>query len=339
MKKHLKLLVLVLSLALIIGAVAIVASADNGNVAKIGDVEYETFEAALDAVKAGDEIVLLADATQYNQKGVSVNFTINLNGKTLTHTNGGDAMFGINGNSNFTVKGPGKIVVVGFLVYQGDATKNPNVTFEGPDLVIDYQPAQNKNLLSIKGGEYNFKNVDINIGYYAGANHAFNFNTDATGKMKFDNVKINADKEDNLTDAIFYFRANGSVELRNSYVHSSGAFSRFEKSTSTAPLYIYNSVLEQKYSDYIPLGEAGANRKTCYFLYWNDAINGGDIVVENSFVEICYRLNCGVGKDIKFINSTLRHSGYSEIETSDDTILVRYTNLKFDGNSDRKSVV
>ena len=84
MKKHLKLLVLVLSLALIIGAVAIVASADNGNVAKIGDVEYETFEAALNAVKAGDEIVLLADATQYNQKGVSVNFTINLNGKTLT---------------------------------------------------------------------------------------------------------------------------------------------------------------------------------------------------------------------------------------------------------------
>ena len=40
MKKHTKLLVLVLSLALIIGAVAIVASADNGKVAKVGDTEY-----------------------------------------------------------------------------------------------------------------------------------------------------------------------------------------------------------------------------------------------------------------------------------------------------------
>ena len=48
MKKYSKILVLVLSLALIIGAIAIVASADNGKVAKIGDVEYETLAAALD---------------------------------------------------------------------------------------------------------------------------------------------------------------------------------------------------------------------------------------------------------------------------------------------------
>ena len=44
MKKHAKLLVLVLSLALIIGAIAIVASADNGNVAIIGETEYATLD-------------------------------------------------------------------------------------------------------------------------------------------------------------------------------------------------------------------------------------------------------------------------------------------------------
>ena len=53
MKKHLKLLVLILSLALIISAVAIVASANEGNVAEVGGKEYATFAEAFAAARRG----------------------------------------------------------------------------------------------------------------------------------------------------------------------------------------------------------------------------------------------------------------------------------------------
>ena len=58
-----------------------------GNVAKIGDTEYATLNAAHDAANAGDTIVLIGDVDTYF--GVSKDLTLDLNGHTLTNSNGG----------------------------------------------------------------------------------------------------------------------------------------------------------------------------------------------------------------------------------------------------------
>ena len=84
MKKHAKLLVLVLSLALIIGAIAIVASADNGNVAVIGETEYASLEQAITAAQDNDVVKLIANAEIAASIEISKSISIDLNGKVLT---------------------------------------------------------------------------------------------------------------------------------------------------------------------------------------------------------------------------------------------------------------
>ena len=84
MKKHAKLLVLVLSLALIIGAIAVIASADNGNVAIIGETEYATIEQAITAAQNNEVVKLIADAQVAESITIDKSITIDLNGKTLT---------------------------------------------------------------------------------------------------------------------------------------------------------------------------------------------------------------------------------------------------------------
>ena len=116
MKKSVKLLVLVLSLALIIGALAVVAFAqDNGAVAKVGETEYITLADALNAVADGGEVVLINDA-EVSSFTVNKSFTINLNGNTLTATDSANAAFTINAEVNFTVKGEGAVVTSGNLI-------------------------------------------------------------------------------------------------------------------------------------------------------------------------------------------------------------------------------
>ena len=330
MKKHSKLLVLVLSLALIIGAIAVVASADNGVAAKIGATEYATLAGALEAVKEGEEIVLVNDATldTYTAK---VSFTLNLNGKTLTTTNADAAAITVEGAINVSIKGAGKIVAAGTLVNQAAAAAAPVVTVEGSNLVIEHNPKTGKALFVAAGGEYVLKNLDVTSGLFAGVNEVFSTTADSVAKYKLTNVVIKADSEDNVDDRVFYVQAGSSVELTDSYVHTSGGFSRFKASTAAAPFKILNSVIEQKYTSAIEPGNA---RKTCFLLGWGDELKGGAFVVENSFMEICYRLNCGGGAStVKFVNSTLRHSGYTETETSTDIQLLRYANVEFDANS------
>ncbi|MBR5309220.1 MAG: hypothetical protein IKU43_10630 [Clostridia bacterium] len=70
-------------------------------IAKIGDVEYMTLQAAVEAVQNGETIVLVEDLTftegaNGTSNGISytrgVNFTLDLNGKTVTSDLGGNAL-------------------------------------------------------------------------------------------------------------------------------------------------------------------------------------------------------------------------------------------------------
>ena len=91
-KNFKKVLLLTLVLLIAISMFVINASAANGNVAKIGDTEYATLQAAIDAAKPGDTVTLLKDVTlgTYVQgksdAAITINKAITLdgNGNTLT---------------------------------------------------------------------------------------------------------------------------------------------------------------------------------------------------------------------------------------------------------------
>ena len=86
-----KLLATVLSAAMVLGTMAIPAFADestNGNAAKIGETEYETLTAAVAAVKDGETVTMLKDVTESVEIAADKNIILDLNGKTLTNTDG-----------------------------------------------------------------------------------------------------------------------------------------------------------------------------------------------------------------------------------------------------------
>lgn len=66
MKKFKKVLSILLCLVLMAGILPVSALADGGNVAKIGDTEYATLDAAVAVANDDDTIVLLGDCTLTN---------------------------------------------------------------------------------------------------------------------------------------------------------------------------------------------------------------------------------------------------------------------------------
>ena len=86
-----KLLATVLSAAMVLGTMAIPAFADestSGKAAKIGETEYATLANAVAAANANDTIEILSDVTESIEIAADKNITIDLNGKTLTNTDG-----------------------------------------------------------------------------------------------------------------------------------------------------------------------------------------------------------------------------------------------------------
>ncbi|MBQ7369858.1 MAG: hypothetical protein IJW58_02665, partial [Clostridia bacterium] len=82
----------------------VTASANETNVAKIGDVTYETLEAAFVAAVESDTIVLNSDATPVltSQRAITKAAVIDLNGNTLTLTED-DLYFGTTTFKNGTI--------------------------------------------------------------------------------------------------------------------------------------------------------------------------------------------------------------------------------------------
>ena len=162
MKKHSKLLVLVLSLMLIIGAFAIFASADDTEVAQVGETKYMTLAEALEAVENDGTVTLIADAKLSATYAVLKNFTIDLNGKTLDVE--AETAFTMDAANTLKITGDGDIALAGTLIK--NATKEIAYTFtiEGADKGINVTHKGVGNgvrIVDIKGGTVNVKNVSI----------------------------------------------------------------------------------------------------------------------------------------------------------------------------------
>ena len=113
----------------------------EGNVAKIGDTEYATVQAAIDAAEDGQTVVLLQDVTE-NPTIDGKDFVLDLGGNTLTVSNYGVDTYGstlVVINGTVTVDGG-----VGFYLNNGntftlDTTAKINGT--GTGIVSDLYPA------------------------------------------------------------------------------------------------------------------------------------------------------------------------------------------------------
>lgn len=83
MKKRRLMLCSIISLIMVfVMAVPMTVSADT-NVAKVGDTEYATLEAAVGAANAGDTVTLLTAASIDKNLTINKNITLNLAGNTL----------------------------------------------------------------------------------------------------------------------------------------------------------------------------------------------------------------------------------------------------------------
>ena len=121
MKKLAKILVLVLSVALVFGAIAMAVSAES-EVCKIGEASYTSFETALSGAVSGDTITLSADVS-VSASIVLDGVNLDLNGYKITGA-GADALFVTNGNvsiTNGTVESASELL---FNVASGELTVN-----------------------------------------------------------------------------------------------------------------------------------------------------------------------------------------------------------------------
>ena len=123
-------------------------------VAQIGDVKYETLQAAINAAKAGDTVTLLVNATE--DVTINKDITLDLGGKTLTNTNAGKATISVTGGK-VTVKGGS--VMGGTKYYNIEVTKgsNANLTLENVTATAGNNAASmidNWGTLTIESGTY-----------------------------------------------------------------------------------------------------------------------------------------------------------------------------------------
>ena len=126
-----KILATILALVLALGLTATVWAADvsgstSTKAAKIGGAEYDTLQAAIDAASDGkNTVVILKDLTESITIASDKTITIDLNGHTLTNT---DGQYTITNNGTLTIIGTGTVDNVthqrAAIVNNGTATLN-----------------------------------------------------------------------------------------------------------------------------------------------------------------------------------------------------------------------
>ena len=128
MKRKLLSVLLTLAMALTLLPVSAMAEGETANVAKVGDTEHTTLQAAIDAASSGAEVKLIADTNE--NVTIGKNITLDLGGKTLTNTNAGKATISVTGGT-VTVKNGTVIGGTGYYNIEVTKDSNANLTLEG----------------------------------------------------------------------------------------------------------------------------------------------------------------------------------------------------------------
>ena len=152
-------------------------------VAKIGDVQYATLQAAIDAVQEGETIVLLDNVTvaeaAFGQNALNharaVSFTLDLNGKTLSADTGNSVFrFNLTGSgatSNITVTIKNGKIVSGantWCTVMASGIDGAKAIMNLEDLTIENNKGGDFAVKAWANGVVNAKDVTINASYGGG---------------------------------------------------------------------------------------------------------------------------------------------------------------------------
>lgn len=136
-----------------------VAFAVDDAVAKIGDTDYATLQAAVDAANNGDTVQLLTDVLQNSEVCINKDITLDLNGKKIYNTkdiwaDGVVALVNVKNNANVTITGNGEITAKENDCYAINLVSG-TLTIENGNIVGNVSAVQvQAGHLYIKGGTF-----------------------------------------------------------------------------------------------------------------------------------------------------------------------------------------
>ena len=137
MKKLTKILILLLSVALVCTSLALVISADTAAVEYTGEngeiASASSLSEALANVAAGGTVTLNSDVEISETAEISTPITLNLNGYTVTNTSENEAIL-VSAEGIVTINGGGKIVSAGAGIKIADADLENG---SAPEVIID----------------------------------------------------------------------------------------------------------------------------------------------------------------------------------------------------------
>ncbi len=335
MKKLGKVLILVLSLAVVFSALVIVAGADSGNVALVGDEEFASFDEALAAAnKSGETVTLLKSATMKDSIVLEKSLEIDLGSNKLTMD--ADEGFKLLGDVTLTVTGRGEIVSNGtFVVTDNSDEGSPTVNITGVGGIMKINSVAG-NFAKAFTGNLNFKNLDVTAGSVPGNNAIFTCpNVSQTVRsdavMNFTAVVVNSKNGINADSSIV--RLEGRSALRTNYCTFN--------SNSCVITFGKDDAAKKTYGAYIGTGEVIVADNS-YFSSrlmkpssgetWKIGVIGmyvdvpGDMIFNNSVLESSYRPICLSVRSrgqVILNNSAIKHNGL----TWSEALMARTCNI------------
>lgn len=341
MKKFAKVLILLLSVALILGAVVMSVNADEKAVDLGKDITEQ--------VNAGGKITLSGNSYLPAEVVLTKSLEIDLNGYTLSSVGN---MFRIDTAVNLTVVGNGVINLGGKFVVSDatDAALTVNVEgTSGRGVVIDGAPSTT--IVSASVGTYNFKNVRVSstAEYDAGNAEFFDNNAHEVGAVwNFTNVNFNCKTAAKATmpsagsiDAGSYVievsGTSGKANVVNSKISNSGSIFKLDSAKqdpNVTVISVEGSTLEAD-----PV--SAAIRGYAFYAGVNLTASG-KIVVTDSKVAASYAIiqsaNAGASKEktdnlsLVAVDSVLRHYG-TKNDTQDRGMISGNPNVTLKGSS------
>lgn len=333
MKKHTKLLVILLSVALVCTAlvVAVSAAGDNGKASYTdpsgGEVTANLAE-ALANVPAGGTVTLKGDCTLSSAFTVTKNMTIDLGGYKLTAT---ATAFEIGANDiTFTIKGAGAIKANGYFINASASRKDFTVNLAGDANTSGISILHTSGrLTNTTHGTWNFKNLDVVSTSVLPKGESYFMverNANSTCKMSFDNVQFDnrtvpcQDGTGNTVVAVAGTdAATSSLTITNSafYTQNSGIYAANTNAKVKSNITIENSIISclgnpVPSRNYVLIGMHHS------FGSENTGFNGV-LTIKNSHVECNVRMfTCGKNDAFKLNvdNSTLKIAGNSGTDAS-----------------------
>ncbi len=133
-----KVLATILALVMALGLTT-AAWADEAKAAKVGDVEYDTLQAAVDAATAGQTIVLLKDVDASSGVTVGKKIVLDMNGKKLYNTvdiwDTSWSLISVRANGDLTITGNGTFAAKENDCYAVDVQAGGKVTIQNGTFV------------------------------------------------------------------------------------------------------------------------------------------------------------------------------------------------------------